>query len=116
MTVKTKARTFETAYRSLEALVSEIETRTLGLDEGIAKFEQGLELAQFCKERLAVAENKVVAIKKKFADSFDMDAPDDDDGTGRTGVGVDEEENEDDLNIKEVGDEETLPGETDDGG
>lgn len=104
MKVKTKSRTFEAAYRSLEALVNEIETRSLGLDEGIAKFEQGLELAQFCKDRLAMAENKVVVIKKKFAEVFDM-APDDEDGQGRVGVGEDEE----DLNIKEVGDEETAP-------
>lgn len=110
MTVKTKSRTFEAAYRSLEALVNEIETRSLGLDEGIAKFEQGLELAQFCKERLALAENKVVAIKKKFATVLDL-APDDDDDQGRVGVGEDEEE---DLNIKEVGDEETAPGEAKD--
>ncbi len=103
MTTKTKTRTFETAYRSLEALVHEIETRELGLEEGITKFEQGLELAQFCKERLTAAENKVVVIKKKFANVLNMKAPDDEDGTGFVGLGEDEEP---DLDIKEPGDEE----------
>ena len=97
MTVKTKARTFESAYRSLEALVSDIETRELGLEEGIAKFEQGLELAQFCKSRLAEAENKVTMIKQKFGSVL---APDDEDGQGR--VDMDGEN----LDLSEPGDDE----------
>ncbi len=107
MTTKTKTQTFETAYHSLEALVHEIETRELGLEEGITKFEQGLALAQFCKERLTKAENKVVEIKKKFANVLNMKAPDDDDGQGRTGVGEDEEP---EFDIKEPGDEEKEVG------
>ncbi len=109
MTTKTKTQTFETAYRSLEALVHEIETRELELEEGITKFEQGLELAQFCKERLAKAEHKVVVIKKKFANVLNMKAPDDDavDPPGFVGLGEDEEP---DLTIEDPDEEKSGVG------
>lgn len=108
-TTKTK-QTFETAYRSLEKLVNEMESRNIGLEEGIAKFEQGLELAQFCKERLTHVENKVITIKKKFADVLTMAAPDDDDQTGR----IEEEEDSDETQpgIVTDDDDEESDGET----
>lgn len=57
---------FGEAYGELEKIVEWFEHENTDLDEGIAKFERGLELAQKCKERLKEVENKVVAIKAKF--------------------------------------------------
>ena len=39
----------------------------MDLDEGLKKFERGLELATFCKDKLTEVENKVEEIKKKFS-------------------------------------------------
>lgn len=101
MTAKAKTHTFESAYRSLEALVNEIESRELGLEEGIAKFEQGLILAQFCKQRLTEAEHKIVMIKNTFGSLM---APDDDmvdpvEEMGPPGEG--EEDNDDESEEEE---------------
>lgn len=59
---------FGEAYQELEKIVDWFERDNADLDEGIAKFERGLELAQKCKERLKEVENKVVAIKAKFGE------------------------------------------------
>jgi exodeoxyribonuclease VII small subunit len=50
------------------------EREEVDLEEGLKKFERGLELAKGCKERLREVENKVVQIKAKFGE---MDGEDD---------------------------------------
>ena len=39
---------FETALAQLEALVAQMETGTLALDQSLAAYEQGVELANMC--------------------------------------------------------------------
>ena len=56
----------------LEPTLSDAEI--VGLtEEGLKKFERGLELAKRCRLRLAEVENKVVRIKEKFSDFADGD-------------------------------------------
>lgn len=62
---KTKVN-FEKAFEELEAITEWFERGEADLDEGLKKFERGLELAQVCKEKLSEIENKVNEIKKKF--------------------------------------------------
>jgi len=57
---------FGKAYEELEGIVGWFETEEVDLDEGLKKFERGLELAKLCKERLKEVENKVTEIKAKF--------------------------------------------------
>jgi exodeoxyribonuclease VII small subunit len=57
---------FGEAYRELEGIVSWFEREEVDLEEGIRKFERGLELAERCKKRLKDVENRVTAIKSKF--------------------------------------------------
>ncbi len=61
---------FADAFSELEKLTEWFETGEVDLDEGLKKFERGLELAQICKTQLAEVENKVVKLKKKF-EAFD---------------------------------------------
>ena len=62
-----KTSSFAEAFRELEDITSWFETTEIDLDEGLKKFERGLELANVCKKKLAEVENKVIELKKKFA-------------------------------------------------
>ncbi len=67
MTAKAKQVNFSTAFEELEKITEWFEQGDVDLDEGLKKFERGLELAKACKEKLSEVENKVKEIKKKFA-------------------------------------------------
>jgi exodeoxyribonuclease VII small subunit len=69
MTVK-KEKTFDfgQAYEELEAIIAWFEKGDVDLDEGLRKFERGLELARKCRARLKEVENKVTEIKVKFGE------------------------------------------------
>jgi exodeoxyribonuclease VII small subunit len=62
---KTKP-SFAEAFKELEGLTEWFESEEVDLDDGIKKFERGLELAQICKKKLSEVENKVTDLKKKF--------------------------------------------------
>lgn len=62
-----KTSSFADAFQELEEITAWFETAEVDLDEGLKKFERGLELAQVCKKKLAEVENRVVDLKKKFA-------------------------------------------------
>lgn len=63
-----KKLTFAEAFAELEAITEWFETAEVDLDEGLKKFERGLELAKLCKGKLVEVENKVVELKKKFSE------------------------------------------------
>lgn len=75
---------FEKALKELEDITGWFEAGDADLDQGLAKFERGLELAGQLKKHLAEIENRVEKIKQKFApaESAAMDpepaTPDDD--------------------------------------
>jgi len=53
------APTFEQALDELDALVRRMESGELTLDESIAAYRRGAELARFCQSRLAQAEQEI---------------------------------------------------------
>ena len=61
-----KELSFQKAFDELEELTAWFETEDVDLDEGLKKFERGLELAEVCKKKLAEVENKVTKLKKQF--------------------------------------------------
>lgn len=63
-----KQLTFSEAFSELEDLTRWFEEEEVELDEGMKKFERGLELAQVCKKKLQEVENNVTKLKKKFTD------------------------------------------------
>tara|TARA_Y100000031_G_C8184557_1_gene368271 strand:+ start:385 stop:591 length:207 start_codon:yes stop_codon:yes gene_type:complete len=60
---------FAKAFEELEKITEWFETEEVDLDQGLKKFERGLELASVCKKKLSEVENKVSEIKKKFSDT-----------------------------------------------
>lgn len=61
-----KSFDFGKAYKELEDIIAWFEREEVDLEEGLVRFERGLELAKGCKERLKDVENKVVEIKARF--------------------------------------------------
>lgn len=58
----------EQAFGELERITEWFEKEDIDLEEGLTKFERGLEIARKLKERLAEVENRVEEIKAKFSD------------------------------------------------
>lgn len=57
---------FEKSYQELEKIIDWFEDGEVNLDEGLEKFEQGLELAKQCRNRLEKVENRIKELKIKF--------------------------------------------------
>ena len=58
-TAQPEGITFEEALRRLEALVESLEADETGLEEALQAYEEGVELARFCLQRLETAELRV---------------------------------------------------------
>jgi len=54
-----KKPTFEEALKQLEELTEQIEQGRIGLEESIAKYEEGMKLVQHCRSVLAKAEQRI---------------------------------------------------------
>lgn len=79
MPVKEAKKTnFAEAFKELEEIVRWFESSEVDLEEGLKKFERGLELAKKCRLRLSEVENKVTRIKEKFSDPA-AEAPEEED-------------------------------------
>jgi exodeoxyribonuclease VII small subunit len=50
---------FEQALEELDALVRAMESGAMGLDDSIAAYRRGAELARHCQERLGAAEREI---------------------------------------------------------
>ena len=59
---------FGESFSELEKIVQWFENEDVDLEEGLKKFERGLELAGKLKARLKEVEAKVTEIKTKFTD------------------------------------------------
>jgi len=57
---------FSEAFAELEAITEWFEKGETDLDDGLKKFERGLELAKACKSKLSEVENKIKELKAKF--------------------------------------------------
>ena len=65
--------TFEAALADLEAIVSQLEAGELGLEESIALFERGQQLADHCNKLLADA---TLRVEQLTADGEILDVSD----------------------------------------
>jgi exodeoxyribonuclease VII small subunit len=59
-------KTFAKDMAELEAITAWFEGSDIDLDEALAKFERGMELASGLKKQLGEVENKIEKIKKSF--------------------------------------------------
>ncbi|MEP0827145.1 MAG: exodeoxyribonuclease VII small subunit [bacterium] len=64
MTSRKKFKDFETALARLEEITARLESGDSTLEEAIALYTEGMEIAAFCTGKLAEAEKKIVALKK----------------------------------------------------
>ena len=58
---------FETAMNRLEAIVEQMESGKLALEELIVRYEEGMNLVKVCQERLVSAEKKIEIIARNSA-------------------------------------------------
>lgn len=66
---KAKTNNFESALTELEALVQNMESGELSLEDSLQAFEKGMQLSRDCQKALADAELKVQQL-------MDKDSPD----------------------------------------
>jgi exodeoxyribonuclease VII small subunit len=60
--------TFEESLVNLERLVRELEDGRLGLEDALARYEQGVGLIRSCYERLREAEQRILVLSGADAD------------------------------------------------
>jgi exodeoxyribonuclease VII small subunit len=70
---KSKDMTFEQAYRKLESIVASLEKGESTLDESLKAFEEGIELAKFCSQKLQDAELRLQKLVKGEDGSFQLE-------------------------------------------
>jgi exodeoxyribonuclease VII small subunit len=61
-------RTFEQSLADLESLVRDLEDGRLGLDEALARYEQGVGLIKECHAQLRQAEQRILLLTGIEAD------------------------------------------------
>ncbi len=59
-----KVKDFESALKSLEEIVLQLETGDLTLDRALELFEEGIHVSRFCNSKLEEAERKVEILVK----------------------------------------------------
>ena len=59
-----KRKSFEEALAELEKIVEEVEQGKVGLEQSIAKYEDGMKLIKHCRNVLDAAEKKIETISK----------------------------------------------------
>jgi len=58
-------KTFESALNKLEQITAELEQSDLGLEKSLKKFDEGVQLVDFCSEKLQEARTRVDLLMKK---------------------------------------------------
>ncbi|NBP55295.1 exodeoxyribonuclease VII small subunit [bacterium] len=65
--MKKTDKSFKQVFSELEQLTKELENNdALELEKGVKLFEHGMELAQICKSKLSIMENKIINIKNQY--------------------------------------------------
>jgi exodeoxyribonuclease VII small subunit len=66
--MKKSNKSFKQAFAELEKLTQDLEQNdALDLEKGVVLFEQGMELAQICKNHLSEIENTIITIQNKYS-------------------------------------------------
>ena len=60
-------RSFETAIERLEAIVDEMESDKLPLEQLLTRYEEGTRLVKVCQEKLETAEKRIEIITRNAA-------------------------------------------------
>ena len=68
---KLEALSFEVGYAKLEAVIRKLESGDLSLDESVALYEEGMQLAHHCGQQLDSVELKVTELLSRAANEID---------------------------------------------
>lgn len=63
---------FEESVKKLEKIVEDLERGTLSLDEALKKYQEGIELARLCSQRLENAKKKIDVLVKNKKGEFEL--------------------------------------------
>ena len=77
---------FEDALKELDAIAHDLEDGSLGLDESLQRFEQGIGLLRHCYSVLDAAERKIALLTGFDSDGNPVTAPFDATATAEQGV------------------------------
>ena len=79
-----KVKDFESALKSLDEIVGQLEAGDLTLDRSLELFEEGIRVSRFCSAQLDAAERKVEILMKSaegvmkeepFSDNVESNEP-----------------------------------------
>ena len=70
-----QTRSFEDSLSDLEGIVRDLEDGQLGLDESLARYEQGVALLRQCQTQLTQAEQRILLLTGVEADGQPALAP-----------------------------------------
>lgn len=65
-----KKSSIRSLFQELEEIVTEFERGDIDVENGLEKFEHGLQLATQLKKQLSAVETKIETIKKKYDGSI----------------------------------------------
>ena len=63
---------FEESLKKLEKIVEDLEKGDLSLDEALKKYQEGIELARLCSQRLENAKKKIDILVKNKKGEFEL--------------------------------------------
>ncbi len=63
----------ETALEKLDFILAEMEAADLPLEDLIGRYEQGVELVKFCRERLESAEQRIQTVTKQLDGTLNLE-------------------------------------------
>ena len=63
---------FEESLKKLEKIVEDLEKGDLSLDEALKKYQEGIELARLCSQRLENAKKKIDVLVKNKKGEFEL--------------------------------------------
>lgn len=72
MTKKTGYKSFESAVARLEEIVAALEAGELSLEDSLALYAEGIEIAGVCNRKLSEAEGQIAKLSK-MAEQFKLD-------------------------------------------
>ena len=91
---------FETAMDRLEAIVEQMESGKLPLEDLIVRYEEGMNLVKVCQERLISAEKKIDIIARNSAGKTFVKDFEPSQETAPPSAGVEPtEDNDDEVNL-----------------
>lgn len=67
-----KEKSFEESYKRLQKILEDLESENCTLEETIKLYEEGLELANFCYDKLNKAELRIKEIHKSSKNASEL--------------------------------------------